>query len=200
MIFHLVLCIAYHTKRFRINRSNSVYSDNQNVHNSNIQKTVCESIQNLLNDDKPEFSIQTIIESDLNSKIKEQLVEYCEDKTVHSIHLLSFFDLLSYVWNRIIKSDHKDELMKILEEQISDSECQCFTGRFNRTLSVLVGFFDDIKIEISNSDRISAIVLSIRDKHHDKPIGEQKELVRHALITCGYNEEDIVDWLNAFDE
>ena len=186
--------------RIQTNRNSSVYDDNQNVHNSTIQKTVCESIQNLLKDPKPDFNIQTIIDSDLKQKIKEQLIEYCEDTTVHSVHLLTYFDLLSYVWSRIIRSEHSNELMKILEEQICDSECKCFTGRFNRTLSILVGFFDDIKIEISDNDRISAIVLAIRDQYSDKSVDEQRKLIVKALEEAGYDEETTRPWIDVLDE
>lgn len=41
-------------------------------------------------DPKPEFDIQMIINSDLNKHTKAKLIEYCEDSTVHSIHLLTY--------------------------------------------------------------------------------------------------------------
>jgi len=120
-------------------------------------------LQSLLKDNKPLLSFDNIISSGLSSKTKESLIEYCQNESVHSVHLITYGELLSYVWpkceafsrlllrnwQRIINSDHKEELFRILEEQIADSECKCFTGRFNRTLSVLVGFYDDIKINIS---------------------------------------------------
>ena len=43
-----------------------------------------------------------------------------------------------------------------------ESECMCFTGRFNRLISVLVGFYDDVEINISDSSRISGIIISIQ--------------------------------------
>lgn len=186
--------------RIRFNKSSSVYSDQQNVHNTNIQKTVCESIKSLLRDPKPEFNMEIIINSNLNQKVKERLIEYCEDLNVHSTHLLTFQDLLSYVWSRIIRHESKEELFKILEEQIQDSECKCFTGRFNRVLSVLVGFYDDIRIEISDNDRISAIVLNIIEQNKDKSINDQKILIEQALIEAGYDADIIESWTNVFDE
>ena len=127
--------------RINTNRNSSIYYDRQNVHDTEIQRTVCDSIRSLLSDPKPIFSIDDIINSDLSINTKEAIIGYCQDETIHSIHLITFQELLSYVWNRIIKSDHQTELSKILEEQIADAECMCFTGRFNRTLSVLVGFY-----------------------------------------------------------
>lgn len=80
----------------------SVYFDCQNILNTTIQKTICDSIQSLLLDPKPDFSIQIII-----------------DSTVHSIHLLTYQDLLSYIWSRITRSDKSKELFKILEKNKS---------------------------------------------------------------------------------
>lgn len=140
------------------NYHSSVYLDKQNVHNPTIQKTVCESNQRLFADPKPEFGIQIIIDSNLSEHVKSRLIEYCEDKTIHSIHLLTYQDLLSYVWARITKSKNQEELFRILEKQIQDPECQYFTSRLNQTLSILIGFNEDIKMGISDNDRIGAIV------------------------------------------
>ncbi len=105
----------------------------------------------------------------------------------------------SYVWNRIIKSEHQCELKKNLEEQIADAECMCFTGRFNRTLSVLVGFYDDIKINISDNSRIDAIIISCGEKiiPYDKHI--HREISIKKLIAAGYSYSVIEPWISAID-
>ncbi len=186
--------------RLRYNRNSSIYNDNQNIHDTEIQRTVCDSIQSLLKDPKNHFSIEDIINSDLNKSTIEFLVEYCQDQTIHSIHLITYIELLSLVWNRIQKSIHKSELMKILEEQIADSECKCFTGRFNRTLSVLVGFFDDIKINISDKSRISAIVLNTGDKINPYNPIKHREAATKELKEAGYQEIDFKDWIDAIED
>jgi hypothetical protein len=186
--------------RIQTNQKSSIYNDKQNVHDIMIQRSVCESVQNLLRDPKPDFSINDIINSSLNDKTKMALIEYCQDKTVHSVHLITYEELLSYVWNRIIKSKFKEELMRILEEQIADSECKCFTGRFNRTLSVLVGYYDDIKINISDSSRISAIILNCKEKIQPYSSKEHSRKAKEQLIEAGYNESEIKEWIEAIAE
>ena len=109
-------------------------------------------------------------------------------------------ELLSYVWKRIEKSIDKAELLKILEEQIIDSECECFTGRFNRTLSVLVGFYSDIKINISDQSRIGAIILNLKDKIIPYNIDIHKETAIKELTEAGYSKEEIEPWIGAIDE
>lgn len=186
--------------RVTTNCKSSIYHDNQNVHDSQIQLTVCQSVQNLLRDTKPIFSIDVIIDSNLKASTKEALVEYCQDQTVHSIHLITYEELLSYVWQRIVKSEHHSELFRILEEQIIDSECKCYTGRFNRTLSVLVGFYNDIRINISDKSRISAIILVCRDKVIPYDSRIHQELAKKELFEAGYTEEEINPWIEAIAE
>ncbi len=157
-------------------------------------------VQNLLKDPKNDFFIDDIINSSLNESTIRALIEYCQDRTIHSVHLITYQELLGLVWNRIINSIHKSELMKILEEQIADSECKCFTGRFNRTLSVLVGFFDDIQINISDKSRISAIILNTKNKINPYDLIKHKEVATKELIEAGYLESDFKDWIDAIED
>ncbi len=185
--------------RIQSNRNSSIYNDKQNVHDTEIQRTVCESVQNLLKDPKNVFNIDDVINSSLNKSTIESIIEYCQDQTIHSVHLITYQELFLLVWNRIQNTIHKTELMKILEEQIADSECKCFTGRFNRTLSVLVGFFDDIKINISDKSRISAIILNSKDKIIPYESDKHKKLATKELFDAGYLETDFKDWIDAIE-
>ena len=180
--------------------SSSVYSNSQNVHDIHIQKTVCESVQRLLTDPKPEFTIEMIINSELDERAIRLIVEYCGDVSIHSRHLLAYIELLAFVWARITRSEHKDELIKILGEQILDAECKCFTGRFNRTLSVLVGFYPDIVIEISDNSRIGAIIIAVKDIMgiYDPVI--HREHAQTLLLEAGYDAVTIQPWLEAITE
>ena len=177
----------------------SIYSDTQNIHDIYIQKTVCESVQRLLQDPKPEFSIDTIINSSISPHTIELLVGYCSDEYVHSVHLLTYRELLSYVWARIERSEHRAELFKILDEQITDSECKCFTGRINRIVSVLVGFYPDIVISISDSSRIGAIIIAIKNRVDPYDPVIHRETAHRELLEAGYTETEIEPWLEAID-
>ena len=178
----------------------SIYDNGQNVHDPRVQRSVRESLQNLLTDSKPTFSIDYVINSELDEKTKQLLTEYCLDESIHSDHLLTYAELLAYVWNRIIRSEHATEMLRILEEQIADAECKCFTGRFNRTISVLVGFYSDITIEISDSSRISAIMIAIQNRLDPYDSQVHLKTARVELIEAGYTAEEIEPWLRAISE
>lgn len=187
----------------------TVYTDRQNVHDTHIQKSVCDSVLNLMRDPKPVFSINAIIDSGLGEHAVRLICEYCEDTSVHSVHKLTYIELMAYVWQRISQSTHRSELIKILGEQVTDAECKCFTGRFNRTLYALVGFYDDINITISDNDRISAIILAIRAKLESQegdtpclpydPLSH-REQASAALLEAGYDAVTIQPWLDAIHE
>ncbi|CAH6420513.1 Hypothetical protein MVR_LOCUS149 [uncultured virus] len=153
-----------------------------------------------MTDSKPTFSIAMIVESGMDERAIRLLLEYCSDEAVHSVHLLTYLELLSYVWARIDRSEHRAELIKILGEQISDSECKCFTGRFNRTLSVLVGFYDDIVIEISDTARIGAIIIAVKERLELYDPEVHQDLARIALLEAGYDAATIEPWLDAILE
>ena len=90
-------------ERINSNKKSSIYDDGQNVHDITIQKSVCNSIQNLLKDPKPIFSINDILNSSLKKNTIEAIIEYCNDKSTHSIHLITYEELFIYVWGRIKK-------------------------------------------------------------------------------------------------
>ena len=76
----------------------------------------------------------------------------------------------------------------------------CFTGRFNRTLSTLVGFYNDIKINISDKSRIAAIILNCRDKIMPYDELTHKETARRELIDAGYSIAEFGPWIDAIGD
>ena len=181
--------------------SASIYNNRQNVHDIHIQKTVCDSVRNLLCDAKPNLHLDCLItNSGLPERAVRLLLEYCRGNAIHSVYLLTYRELLMYVWARIEKSDHRCELLKILAEQVLDSKGMCFTGRFNRLVSVLVGFYPDIVIEISDSSRIGAIILAVKERLESYHPTAHREIAHRELLGAGYTEVEIEPWLKAIDE
>jgi hypothetical protein len=122
------------------------------------------------------------------------LLCYLDDKDVHSVLLVTFYEVFVKVFGRIINSDHKDELIKRLDEEMQESECKCFTGRMTRLVNVLSGYFEDINITISSGERISAIILTILDGREMND--ELKEMWRKQLKEADFDDEEIEKWIN----
>ena len=185
-------------------RKTTVYDNTQNAHDIHIQQSICKSLSSLLADPDPRLTsddLQAMIASvDLSDEVKRLLTKYCADKSRHSVHKISYEKLLSYVWNRITGSEHTTELFKILSQQILDSENKCFTGRFNRLVSVLAGFFPDIVIEISDTSRISAIIITIRERISPYNPVTHAKIATTELQQAGYSLDVIKPWIDAIHD
>jgi len=190
-----------HTKNHQ-----NIYDDNQNVHNHKIQQSIVKSVYNLLNDPLSlvrqlfvkNNTLNTIINSSLSNKTKSALIEYSEDVSVHTVLNISFKELLDYVWQRIENHRDKENILRILEEEMSDAECKCFTGRMSRLVNCLNGFYDDIKIEIGEKEQIGNIIILIKDKliaEGQYTVTVHKEQVKAALKEREYSDDQINMWI-----
>jgi len=142
----------------------SISKDNQNVHDSAIQRSLNTSISNLLKE-KPVLTTEEVVTFITNSEFitpeaKSYLLTYSEDETIHSVHDVTFSEVLTPVICEIIsmKEELSSEVLKILSEEISDSICKCFTGRISRLVNSLNGFSPKVKVEISKNTQISTIL------------------------------------------
>jgi Leucine-rich repeat (LRR) protein len=185
----------------------NVYNDSQNVHNSTIQSSVKDSINNITTrTDLPKFDkdelVKMIIKDDiLSEECKNQLIEYSTDKSEHSLLLLTFGEVLWHVLQTIendFKEDIKKEIKTILNQEMKDAECKCFTGRMNRVVNCLNGFSKLVCINIQDSEQIGNIIFIIKDKlekENNYSIEKHKELVIKELVERGYDKETINQWI-----
>ena len=179
-----------------------IYRDTQSVHNSHIQKTIKESIFRLLKEENPkEKEVIPLILSDsnLDQFAKESLVEYCRDESVHSELNVTFEELLILVWNRIIISSHSSEIKAVLNTEMRDAECKCFTGRISRLVNCLSGFDPLVNIQISDNEQIGNVISVIKIQLEEKKeytVERHKEEANSRLRELGVKEEEIQIWLS----
>ena len=174
-----------------------IYDNSENVSDDAVKDSVFKSIQNLVKDSSPRFSLDNLEGSGLSKYAIKWLAKSCASTDRSSEYLITFQQLLAYVWQRIQSSPHKSELIKVLEQQVTESDGRCLTGRMTRLLAVLMGFYDDIHIAISTNAQINAVIkVAERDLdpycpkiHHD--------LVAANLRDLGYSDEEAKPWLDA---
>jgi Leucine-rich repeat (LRR) protein len=177
-----------------------VYNDSQNVHNHSIQESIKTSLENILNIPKTinkDSLIQELIDSNMNEKSIQLLLEYCQDNSVHSILNITFeetlFHILEYI-NLNLEKD-KETILKILETEILDSECKCFTGRISRLINCLNGFSPLVEINIPDNMAISNIIIMIKKNYGGNDEDELKEIVKNELQERQYSKEVIEEYL-----
>ena len=175
----------------------AVYNDNQNVHNSDINKSISKSIYAILNTpEKINFYMNDILcDPILTTETKESLVEYSACNDVHSTLNVTFSEVLQSVWCIIQKHADSIEIKQILNAEMSESICKCFTGRLSRLINTLNGFDDRVCIMISNNDAIGNIIVMTIAKNKDKNIIEQKEICKLELLSRGYTIDIIDEWI-----
>jgi len=182
------------------NNGQKVYQDKQSVHNSGIQKSFKETVLRLSNK-KPELNIHQTVEEVLESSLlddsKKSLVEYCSSIDVHSELNMTYSELLILVWDRIRKNKYMKEILKVLDTELTDSECKCFTGRITRLVNCLNGFDTDVIINISDNEQLSNLMVLINNKY-DNIEDKKQELVK-AMKERGFSQEKIDEWVGYID-
>jgi Leucine-rich repeat (LRR) protein len=181
----------------------NVYTNRQNVHDSNIQLCIKDSINALTT--RPGIGaynkiqlINTII-SDPILTCKEQLIEYLEDDTVHSLLLLTWGEVLWAVLKTIeldFNTEQQNEIKLILNQEMDDAQCKCFTGRMSRVVNCLNGFSPLVNINIKDSDQIGNIIVLIKSKLADNyNVETHKQLVKQELESRGFDDHMIDEWI-----
>jgi Leucine-rich repeat (LRR) protein len=184
-------------QRFNNNyrHTHTLYTDSQNIHASSIQQHTKDSIYNLIKQMEKSYDYDYINDPELSDNCKEALVEYSEDKTIHSQLECNFKDILMAVFYEIsqLPKDTQTFAKQRLNEEMLDSECKCFTGRITRLVNSLSSISDKVIIKISDSEEIGNIITVARGKFKD--IEEIKEYVRKDLKERGYTEDVINEWV-----
>jgi len=187
------------------NIKNTIYSDSQNVHDSEITKSVNISINNLLKaHSKSLKSEDEIINKLIDLKFSriEDLLNYFQIKDIHSYFNLSYFEIFQLVFAEIESLNYNPEILHRLEEELDESECKCFTGRISRTVNSLNGFSDLVSINISETSQINAIMSLIKNDFENNKIKKEDLLdtVKNRLEEYDAKEEDIKFYLEIFSE
>jgi Leucine-rich repeat (LRR) protein len=185
----------------------TIYHDEQNAHNPTIQLSIKDSINRITTrNDLKKYNIDQlndliITNIILTERTKSLLFEYCNDLSVHSLLLLTFSEVLWFIIQTIV-TDFSDiiqeEIFKILNQEIIDAECKCFTGRINRVINCLNGFSHFVNINIRYEDQIGSVIILIKNKlilTNSYTIEEHKKEVEIELLDRGYDIETIKTWL-----
>ncbi len=184
----------------------NIYNDSQNVHNHTIQKSISESIQNIISD-KPDISFEEMIGEILGSNIltndvKNMLIDFSNSTDIHMAVGITFKELLLSVWSVIRNHIDKDNILEVLNVEMTDSICKCFTGRISRLINSLNGFDDRVNITIPDNIQIGNLIIIIGqhlENNGDYTIEKHKEMVYRELIERGFSDDVIRIWIESIE-
>ncbi len=180
----------------------TIYDDSQNVHNHQIQESIRESIKAIIKD-KPHLNMdellsEIIASTDLDEDCKHILVEFSEDKEVHTALGITFKELLLSVWSIIRTHPNKTDISNVLNTEMKDSICKCFTGRMSRLINCLNGYDPRVKVEMPLNDQIANVILMI-EKHltenNNYSVELHRQLVTKELLSRGFQQSEINVWV-----
>lgn len=83
------------------------------------------------------------------------LSRFTDDTFAHSVYALTIRELLMRVWTVICVHPSRDDLTRVLAEELADGSPWCFTGRFTRLVNVLSGFLEGVSVGISRREQLS---------------------------------------------
>ena len=176
-----------------------LYNDRQNVHDHQIQESIRNSIYGVIKE-KPSITIEAMNEEIVCSYVltevtKRLLLEYCGDDSIHGVMGITFKELLLAVWSII--RDHKDgnEIIGIMNTEMADADCKCFTGKMSRLINCLNGYDDRVVITMAENDQIGNIIIIEKEKLDIYDIEKHKDNVRLAMEERGYTKETIEEWI-----
>ena len=93
--------------------------------------------------------------------------------------------------------DTQQEIKSILNDEMKETMCKCFTGRMSRIINCLNGFSDLVQIEIKEESQIGNIIVLVRDRLMDNYSVEQhKEEVIIELEEREYSNDIIEEWVS----
>ncbi len=186
------------TGQFKAQR---IYNDTQSVHNHTIQQSIKASITRLISI-KPTLNSESVIaeiidDTVLTKETKDLLIQYSESESLIIEMNLCFLDVLTAVWNRIVVNENATEIKSVLNSEMKDTECKCFTGKISRLVNCLSGIDELVEIKISENEQIGNVISTVRnnlESVNQYSAELHKSLATTALRELGYTEQVIDMW------
>jgi hypothetical protein len=186
-----------------LNRSKTtqnVYSNSQSVHDHNIEASTNESIIKFISGHKVNNTdvFDLIDKLSIDVKTKNLLKTYCNSNYIHSNLKLTFSEVALPVLDYINSHHNRQDLLRILNDEIIASENKCFQGRLSRLINVINGYHPDVHINISDNEQIGNIIIMLKQKYADL-----NELISFFVTEMNERnyEKDVVDeWVTYIKE
>lgn len=180
----------------------TIYERYKNVHAASVQDSIVTAVQNLKQDQVSEPSrplpkLKDIMRSNLPSNTKYLIQSYCTNDYIMPRYGITYKELIRLVWRRIIESPFSSEMCRILTSELEIAGQICLPGSFASTIAVLDGFYEDIRITVSESDRIAAIIIHTKRHLRSYDALVHHDLARSRLLELGYSDAAVRPWLGA---
>ncbi len=203
LIEYLPLHIQRAINRLQNEDVNMIYDDPQNIHDTNIQKSIQKSIDLIIRD-KPNINLMKALyeidgEPGLSNEAKEIIKQSCSEDEKLVICDILYCELFVNIWSIIREHPERKGIIEVMNQEMIDSIGKCFVGRISRLVNCLNGFDSRVVIEIDIKDQISNILAAIQlklENDNEYTVEKHRELAMEALRERDIDEETIKLWMS----
>lgn len=178
-------------------------ADNQNVHTTVAVRQTKDMVQKLLAIPvPPEFRWNMrecsktpgdiIMCCKLTPKGGWQMVaKYCQDENIYELGQGIYGKVLDGVWQYILRSPDKEDLCKIMKQEMEDNIGMCAQGNLTRLCNILAGYMDGIGPQESPAEVLGRKLPLLMEIENDD---EKLEAAYRLFVELNIPENEWIDW------
>ena len=182
--------------------------DRQNVHTTQSVQMTKDIVARVLNIAVPEdyrWNPRTvsktpgeiIVECRLRPNSVAQFISrYIASENIYEMGVGIFGKVLDSVWQYVRNSEHKEDLCKILAQELRDNEGMCLQGNLTRLCNVLAGYLEGVGPQESAAERLGRELPKLMEIEDS---GVRMDTARGVLRDVGMPEAEWAPWLEALE-
>jgi len=179
-------------------------NDNQNVHTSVAVQQTKEMVQKLLNIPVPDEYRWNMVEcsktpGDIIMCCKltpkggwQMIAKYCQDENIYEMGQGIYGKVLDCVWQYVLKSADKEDLCKILKQEMEDNIGMCAQGNLTRLCNILSGYMEGIGPQESPAEVLGRKLPLLMEIDN---IEERMNEAYKLLVELAIPEEQWMSWV-----
>jgi len=182
--------------------------DRQNVHTTQSVQMTKEIVERVLKIAVPEeyrwnprmvskTPGEIIVECRLRpNSVAQFITRYLQSENIYEMGVGIFGKVLDSVWQYVRNSEHKEDLCKILAQELRDNEGMCLQGNLTRLCNVLAGYLEGVGPQESPAERLGRELPKLMEIE-DYPT--RMNTARGVLRDVGMPEAEWAPWLEALE-
>lgn len=140
---------------------------------------------------------EIIVECRLRPNSVAQFISrYIASENIYEMGVGIFGKVLDSVWQYVRNSEHKEDLCKILAQELRDNEGMCLQGNLTRLCNVLAGYLEGVGPQESPAERLGRELPKLMEIEDS---GVRMDTARGVLRDVGMPEAEWGAWLEALE-
>jgi len=130
------------------------------------------------------------------NSVAQFVTRYLQNENIYEMGVGIYGKVLDGVWHYVRNSEHKDELCKILRQELQDNIGMCLQGNLSRLCNVLAGYMEGIGPQESPAERLGREMPKLMEIEDSEA---RMNTARGVLRDVGLPEDEWPPWLEALE-